>query len=71
MKTPAGKPQEATALEIAELTKSPVLGCAGCALKITGQPAASAEIVSPPATEKAKGKLLAPKTATGPKGIWV
>ena len=33
---------------------------------MTGQPAASAEAVSPPATEKAKGKLLAPNTATGP-----
>ena len=32
------------------------------------QPAASAEAVSPPATEKASGKLLAPKTATGPSG---
>ena len=34
----------------------------------TGQPAASAEAVSPPAVEKASGKLLAPKTATGPMG---
>ena len=32
----------------------------------TGHPAARAEAVSPPATEKASGKLLAPKTATGP-----
>jgi hypothetical protein len=37
-------------------------------LAITGQPAASAEAVSPPATEKASGKLLAPKTTTGPSG---
>ena len=29
-------------------------------------PAASADAVSPPATEKASGKLLAPNTATGP-----
>ncbi len=43
-------------------------GCAGCALTMTGLPAASADAVSPPATEKARGKLLAPKTATGPSG---
>lgn len=34
---------------------------------ITGQPAANAEALSPPATENAKGKLEAPNT--GPKGI--
>src|SRR3546814_4464135 len=33
-----------------------------------GQPAASAAAVSPPATEKASGKLEAPNTATGPIG---
>ena len=32
----------------------------------TEHPAASADAVSPPNTLKAKGKLLAPKTATGP-----
>ena len=37
-------------------------------MTITGQPAASALAVSPPAVEKASGKLLAPKTATGPMG---
>ena len=31
---------------------------------------ANAEAVSPPATENARGKLLAPKTATGPSAIW-
>lgn len=35
---------------------------------MTGQPAARADAVSPPATEKASGKLLAEKTATGPRG---
>ncbi len=40
------------------------------ALATTGQPAASAEAVSPPATEKARGKFEAPKTATGPTAIW-
>ncbi len=34
----------------------------------TGQPAARAAAVSPPAVEKARGKLDAPKTATGPIG---
>ena len=45
-----------------------VCGWAGCALTTTGQPAARAEAVSPPGTEKANGKLLAPNTATGPSG---
>jgi hypothetical protein len=49
-------------------TSSLVPGWALCALTTTGQPAASAEAVSPPATEKASGKLLAPNTATGPRG---
>ena len=35
---------------------------------MTGQPAASAAAVSPPATENASGKLLAPNTTTGPNG---
>ncbi len=52
-------------------TKSQVFGWAGCALKTTGQPAAKADRVSPPATEKANGKLLAPKTTVGPKGICI
>ena len=43
-------------------------GCEGWPLTITGQPAASAEAVSPPAVENASGKLEAPKTATGPSG---
>jgi hypothetical protein len=38
------------------------------ALTTTGQPAARAEAVSPPATEKASGKFEAPNTATGPSG---
>src|SRR6185437_1081294 len=41
-----------------------------CALTPTGQPAASADPVSPPATENANGKLDAANTATGPMG-WV
>ena len=45
-----------------------VCGCDSCALTTTGQPAASAEAVSPPATENAKGKFDAANTATGPTG---
>jgi len=37
-------------------------------LTITGQPAASADAVSPPQTLNANGKLLAAKTSTGPSG---
>ena len=53
---------------MARPTSSDVPGCAGWPLTTTGQPAASAEAVSPPATENASGKLLAPNTATGPTG---
>ncbi|GIV57732.1 MAG: hypothetical protein KatS3mg042_0645 [Rhodothermaceae bacterium] len=67
-KVPGGKPVAATARSMARPTSSEVPGCAGWALHTTGQPAASAEAVSPPATEKARGKLLAPKTTTGPRG---
>ena len=45
-----------------------VLGCDGCAFATTGLPAASAEAASPPATEKARGKLLAANIATTPSG---
>ncbi len=50
---------------IARPTSSDVPGWAEWALTMTGQPAASADAVSPPATENASGKLLAPKTPTG------
>ena len=43
-------------------------GCPGCTFTMTGLPAAIADAVSPPATENAKGKLEAAKTATGPSG---
>jgi hypothetical protein len=68
-KTPAGIPVCSTARMIARAVSSEVAGCAGCALTTTGHPAASADAVSVPATEKANGKLLALKTATGPIGI--
>ena len=54
---------------IADATNSPVPACIGCDFTITGHPAANAAAVSPPAVEYANGKLLAPKTTTGPKGI--
>ena len=57
------------ACTIAEATNSPVPACIGCDLTITGQPAAKAAAVSPPAVEYANGKLLAPKTTIGPRGI--
>ncbi len=66
--TPSGKPWSRTASRMARPTSSLVPGWAGCALTITGFPAAKEEAVSPPATEKASGKLLAPKTTTGPRG---
>ena len=46
--------------------RADVRGWPSCALTTTGQPAASADAVSPPATENANGKLLAANTATGP-----
>lgn len=45
-----------------------VRGWEPCAFTTTGHPAASADAVSPPGTENASGKLLAPNTATGPSG---
>src|SRR5271156_4733269 len=67
-KTPLGIFVVSAAARIARATISEVPGCAGCALTITGFPAANADAVSPPATEYASGKLLAPKTTTGPSG---
>src|SRR5688572_12149678 len=71
LKTPAGRLHFFAAVTIAAATNSQVPGCAGCALNTTGQPAASALTVSPPAVENAKGKLLAPNTATGPNGTCI
>ena len=67
-KQPAGRPTLASAARTARPSISQVPGCAGWALTTTGQPAASAQIVSVPTTEMAKGKLLAPKTTMGPMG---
>lgn len=49
-------------------TISAVPAWAAWARTMTGQPAARALAVSPPATEKARGKFEAQKTATGPSG---
>ena len=65
---PSGSPASATAADSSRATSSLVPGCDGWPLTITGTPAASAEAVSPPAVEKASGKLEAPNTATGPIG---
>ena len=69
--TPAGMSQAVMAAAIAAATTSAVPGCAWCPLTTTGQPAAKADAVSPPAVEKASGKFDAPKTATGPIGRWI
>lgn len=59
----------------ASLTISPsfsqVPGCPGCAFTMTGHPTARADMVSVPTTEIAKGKLQAPITTTGPRGMWL
>ncbi len=61
-------PVRFAALMMALLTSSEVPGWLGCAFTTTGLPAASADAVSPPATENASGKLLAANTTTGPRG---
>src|SRR5699024_5044241 len=66
LNVPAGMPVLDTARSMAPPTLSEVTMCPGCALTTTGQPAANAEAVSPPATENANGKFDAPNTATGP-----
>ena len=68
-KVPGGIPAALIASMTAPAASSDVAGCAGCAFTTTGHPAASADAVSPPATENANGKLLAANTATGPMGI--
>ena len=65
---PSGAPALPAAVARISNTNCDVAGWDPCALTMTGQPAASAEAVSPPGTEKASGKLLAPNTATGPIG---
>ena len=63
---PAGAPTEASASMTICAVRADSSGWPGCALTTTGEPAARAAAVSPPATEKANGKLLAAYTATGP-----
>ncbi len=69
--TPSGIPVLLAAFIIASETNSPVPACKGCDFTTTGEPDANALAVSPPAVENAKGKLLAPKTATGPNGTCI
>ncbi len=66
--TPFGIPVDSAAFKIAVVTISEVLIWPEWPFITTGQPAAKAEAVSPPAVENANGKLLAAKTATGPIG---
>ncbi len=49
--TPSGIPVCFAAFIMAEATNSPVPECMGCDFTITGQPAAKAAAVSPPAVE--------------------
>ena len=65
---PGGAPAPASAPDTIWAVSTEVCGCPSCALTTTGQPAASADAVSPPATENANGKLDAANTATGPTG---
>ncbi|MNL51220.1 hypothetical protein D3C87_1742990 [compost metagenome] len=69
LNTPAGIAVFSAARRIASATRSAVAMCPLWALNTTGQPAANAEAVSPPAVENANGKLLAPNTATGPRAM--
>ena len=66
--TSSGKPAVAAARRTAAATSSDVNGWPECALTTTGQPAARALAVSPPATLNASGKLLAENTPTTPTG---
>src|SRR5580658_7180643 len=68
---PAGAPADASAPATISAVRSEVTGCPSCAFTTTGQPAASAEAVSPPATENANGKFDAANTATGPTGLFI
>lgn len=61
-------PCSAAAVRTTLATSSDRPGWSGWDLTTTGLPAASALAVSPPATEKAKGKLDAEYTATTPSG---
>ena len=67
-KVPSGILHSATAAWMALATISAVPAWAAWARTMTGHPAARALAVSPPATEKARGKWEAQNTATGPRG---
>ena len=68
LKTPGSIPSLLMAAWMASATISLVPGWAEWPFTTTGHPAARAAAVSPPAVEKARGKLEAPNTATGPTG---
>jgi hypothetical protein len=68
---PVGSPSPVTARVMEAASSADVPAFDGCAFATTGQPAASADAVSPPATPNASGKFEAPNTATGPTGTSV
>ncbi len=65
---PSGSPAATSAADAASATRRDSSGWPGCAFTTTGQPTASADAVSPPATENANGKFDAAKFRTGPTG---
>ncbi len=66
---PGGSPASLAASWASSAKRRVVPGCELLALAITGLPAATAAAKSPPAALlKANGKLLGPKTQTGPIG---
>lgn len=68
---PPGAPAAVSASDTAAATARLSSRWPGLALTTTGQPAARALAVSPPATENAKGKLLAANTSTTPSGTFI
>ena len=66
-----GAPASASAAVATVARSALVCGWAGCAFATTGHPAAIADPVSLPKAPNAKGKLLAPSTATGPSGTCI
>src|SRR5277367_349997 len=67
-KTPSGKSQARTLSRMMRPTSSLVPGWAGCALTMTGFPAAKAETVIPTGGEKGGWKIAAPESTQRAKG---
>ena len=71
LRVPSGASQRRAPRSSAAKVAALVAGWAGWAFTTTGHPAARADAVSPPGTEKAKGKLELPYTATTPSGTLI